>query len=167
MQSEKTSFAIPAILWFVCASVQTSHSLCAKRFLKRKINFWQTFFPFCVRFPVRSAHKVLAYDSLPAALEASTSLGGALRAVAARAVFVGFLLAARDGVRGKTRENQGKTGEHREKFGTSMWGWDGGETTKRFKSNSKWNSFNPLFANLSTMFMLIMLSEWLSGTTCL
>eukprot|EP00434_Breviolum_minutum_P011523 symbB.v1.2.010159.t3/scaffold660.1/size175713/16 len=57
VQSEKTSFAIPAILWFV-----------------------------------------LAYDSLPAALEASTSLGGALRAVAARAVFVGFLLAARDGV---------------------------------------------------------------------
>ena len=51
--------------------------------------------------------KVLAYDSLPAALEASTSLGGALRAVAARAVFVGFLLAARDGVRGQTRENQG------------------------------------------------------------
>ena len=45
--------------------------------------------------------------------------------------------------------NQGKPG-----------GWDGGETTKRFKSNSKWNSFSPLFANLSTMFMLIMLSEW-------
>ena len=148
VQSEKTSFAIPAILWFVCALVQTSDSVCANRFLKRKKNklltrrmsfFWSD-----------SSHKVLAYDSLPAALEASTSLGGALRAVAARAVFVGFLLAARDGVRGKP----GKRSLER------MWGWDGGETTKRFKSNSKWNSFSPLFANLSTMFMLIMLSEW-------
>lgn len=103
--------------------------------------------------------KVLAYDSLPAALEASTSLGGALRAVAARAVFVGFLLAARDGVRGKTRANQGKTGNVVRSLERRMWGWDGGETTIFF-SNSKWNSFNPLFANLSTMFMLIMLSEW-------
>lgn len=115
VQSEKTSFAIPAILWFVCASVQTSDSLCAKRF--RNLFFSSSFVS--VRFS-----KVLAYDSLPAALEASTSLGGALRAVAARAVFVGFLLAARDGVRGKTRENQGKTGERREKFGTYVgMGW--------------------------------------------